>query len=85
MVATVDPGRDHLGQLARSRNRARLVKSNHLEFVQVPGLPLTDSGVYDVLEYLAGGMTSDQIVRDFPQLTDAHVRAAPSCADRHRR
>lgn len=32
--------------------------------------------VYDVLEYLAGGMTPDQIVADFPDLTDRHVRAA---------
>jgi len=32
--------------------------------------------VYDVLEYLAGGMTADDIVEDFPELTDAHVRAA---------
>ena len=32
--------------------------------------------VYDVLEYLAGGMTVDEIVGDFPELTSAHVRAA---------
>jgi len=32
--------------------------------------------VYDVLEYLAGGMTSADIVRDFPELTEDHVRAA---------
>jgi uncharacterized protein (DUF433 family) len=32
--------------------------------------------VYDVLEYLAGGMTPEQIVADFPDLTDRHVRAA---------
>jgi uncharacterized protein (DUF433 family) len=32
--------------------------------------------VYDVLEYLAGGMTPDEIVADFPDLTDRHVRAA---------
>jgi uncharacterized protein (DUF433 family) len=32
--------------------------------------------VYDVLEYLAGGMTSEQIIADFPELTEAHVRAA---------
>ena len=41
---------------------------------------------YDVLEYLAGGMTTDQIVRDFPELTDAHVRAALKfAAQRERR
>ncbi|MGH3636083.1 MAG: DUF433 domain-containing protein [Mycobacterium sp.] len=32
--------------------------------------------VYDVLEYLASGMTIDQIVADFPELSAAHVRAA---------
>jgi uncharacterized protein (DUF433 family) len=36
----------------------------------------TRIAVYDVLEYLAGGMTADQIVDDFPELTEAHVRAA---------
>lgn len=32
--------------------------------------------VYDVLEYLAGGMSGDEIVEDFPELTADHVRAA---------
>lgn len=32
--------------------------------------------VYDVLDYLASGMTGDDIVHDFPELTDKHVRAA---------
>ena len=32
--------------------------------------------VYDVLEYLAAGMTADEIVGDFPELTVEHVRAA---------
>ena len=32
--------------------------------------------VYDVLEYLASGMTSDEIVSDFPELTSDHMRAA---------
>ena len=32
--------------------------------------------VYDVLEYLAGGMTEAEIVSDFPTLTPQHVRAA---------
>ncbi len=32
--------------------------------------------VYDVLEYLASGMTTDEIVADFPELTTYHVRAA---------
>ena len=32
--------------------------------------------VYDVLDYLAGGMSSAQIVADFPELTEDHVKAA---------
>ena len=32
--------------------------------------------VYDVLEYLAGDMSAAEIVADFPELTEAHVRAA---------
>ncbi|MGQ0466003.1 MAG: DUF433 domain-containing protein [Sporichthyaceae bacterium] len=36
----------------------------------------TRIAVYDVLEYLAAGMTSAEIVDDFPELTEAHVRAA---------
>ncbi len=32
--------------------------------------------VYDVLEYLAGGMSTGEIVADFPELTVDHVRAA---------
>ncbi len=36
----------------------------------------TRIAVYDVLEYLAGGLTTDEIVADFPELTADHVRAA---------
>lgn len=36
----------------------------------------TRIAVYDVLDYLASGMTSDEIVHDFPELTEGHVRAA---------
>lgn len=32
--------------------------------------------VYDVLDYLASGMSPDEIVDDFPELTLDHVRAA---------
>ena len=31
--------------------------------------------VYDMLEYLAGGMTEDQILSDFPDLTREDIRA----------
>jgi uncharacterized protein (DUF433 family) len=36
----------------------------------------TRIAVYEVLDYLASGMTSDEIVHDFPELTERHVRAA---------
>jgi uncharacterized protein (DUF433 family) len=42
--------------------------------------------VYDVLECLAAGMTVEQIVVDFPELTEANVRAELKfAADRERR
>ena len=42
--------------------------------------------VQDVLEYLASGMTSAQIVADFPELTDDDIRACLAfAADRERR
>jgi uncharacterized protein (DUF433 family) len=40
-----------------------------------PCIKGTRIAVYDVLEYLAGGMTEDQIVADFPDLTRDDVRA----------
>lgn len=36
--------------------------------------------VYDVLEYLAGGMTEEEIVGDFPSLTAEDIRACLSFA-----
>ena len=32
--------------------------------------------VYDVLEYLAGGMSEDRILNDFPDLSRDDIRAA---------
>lgn len=32
--------------------------------------------VYDLLEYLAGGMTEEQILADFPDLTREDIRAS---------
>lgn len=42
--------------------------------------------VEDVLEYLAGGMSEDQVLADFPQLTKDDIRAclAYRAADRDR-
>ena len=49
----------------------------------VRGLRIT---VYDVLEYLASGMTHAQILSDFPYLTDEDILACLAfAADRERR
>ncbi|TVQ69383.1 MAG: DUF433 domain-containing protein, partial [Balneolaceae bacterium] len=31
--------------------------------------------VYDILEYLASGMSVEDILRDFPELTEEDIRA----------
>ena len=36
--------------------------------------------VYDVLSYLAGGMTHQEILEDFPYLTEEDIRACLSYA-----
>jgi uncharacterized protein (DUF433 family) len=41
--------------------------------------------VYDVLSYLAAGMTHEQVLADFPYLTEEDIRACLSyAADRER-
>lgn len=34
--------------------------------------------VQDMLEYLAGGMSEDEILSDFPELTREDIRACPA-------
>jgi uncharacterized protein (DUF433 family) len=49
----------------------------------IRGLRIT---VYDVLEYLASGMTEDQILQDFPDLTSQDIHACLAfAADRERK
>ena len=49
----------------------------------IRGLRIT---VYDILEYLASGMTESEILSDFPGLTCEDVRACLAfAADRERR
>ncbi len=46
----------------------------------------TRIAVHDVLEYLASGMNTEQILGDFSELSDEHIRAALSfAAQRERR
>ena len=47
------------------------------------GLRIT---VYDVLEYLASRMSQDDVLREFPYLTDQDIRACLAyAADRERK
>ena len=49
----------------------------------IRGLRMT---VQDVLEYLAGGMTEEEILAEFPDLTHEDIRACLAfAADRERR
>lgn len=49
----------------------------------IRGLRIT---VYDVLDYLASGMTENEILADFPDLTREDIRACLAfAADRERR
>lgn len=49
----------------------------------IRGLRIT---VYDVLEYLASGMTHAEVLRDFPVLTEDDIRACLAfAADRERK
>ncbi|EDN66394.1 protein containing DUF433 [Beggiatoa sp. PS] len=49
----------------------------------IRGLRIT---VYDVLEYLAGGMTVEEILEDFPELTQDDIKACLAfAAERERK
>lgn len=49
----------------------------------IRGLRIT---VYDVLDYLASGMSEDEILRDFPELEQEDIRACLAfAADRERK
>jgi uncharacterized protein (DUF433 family) len=41
-----------------------------------PCLKGTRITVGDVLEYMASGMSAEQIRRDFPEITEAHIQAS---------
>lgn len=49
----------------------------------IRGLRIT---VYDILEYLASGMTEKEILEDFPELTQKDIKASLAfAADRERK
>jgi uncharacterized protein (DUF433 family) len=45
-----------------------------------PHIKGTRITVYDILEYLAGGMSQDEILADFPDLTRGDIRASQAFA-----
>jgi uncharacterized protein (DUF433 family) len=51
-----------------------------------PTIRGTRIAVADVLGWLAAGMTHEEIIRDYPELTENHIRACLAyAADRERR
>jgi uncharacterized protein (DUF433 family) len=51
-----------------------------------PAIRGTRITVADILEYLAGGMSHEEILEDFPSLEEADIRAALAfAAERERR
>ena len=65
--------------------RARIVLDPEIRFGK-PTVRGTRNTVGDVLSYLAGGMSENEILADFPQLTRDDIRACLAfAADRERR
>lgn len=65
--------------------RERIVISPEVRFGK-PVVRGTRITVGDVLGYLAGGMSEDEVLADFPQLTHDDIRACLGfAADRERR
>jgi uncharacterized protein (DUF433 family) len=64
--------------------RDRIVLNPEVRFGK-PTIRGTRIAVGDVLSYLAGGMSEDQILADFPQLSREDIRACLAyAADRER-
>ena len=89
--------RDHQGSARVDREARRLVSCTVMDYSEritiepgkrggkpcIRGLRIT---VYEVLEYLASGMSEDEILRDFPDLESEDVRACLAfAADRERK
>jgi uncharacterized protein (DUF433 family) len=62
---------------------------DYKEFIEVDpeirfGKPIikgTRITVYDVLQWLASGMTHDEIISDFPQLNEKQILACLACTN----
>jgi uncharacterized protein (DUF433 family) len=82
------------GRLRPKRSACKLLAMDYSKIITVEpgkrsgkpcirGMRIT---VSDVLEYLAGGMTEDEILRDFSELTREDIRACLAfAADRERK
>jgi uncharacterized protein (DUF433 family) len=79
---------DHNHELAHIVKMAKqsLITINPARRSGKPCIRDTRIAVYDVLEYLASGMTEAEIIADFPELTQEDIRACLTfAADRERR
>lgn len=64
----------------------KIITSNPAVRSGKPCVRDTRMSVSDVLEYLAGGMSEDEILRDFPYIARADIRACLAfAAERERR
>ncbi len=65
---------------------SRIITSNPAVRSGKPCIRDTRMSVSDVLEYLAGGMSEDEILNDFPYITREDIRACLAfAAERERR
>jgi len=61
-------------------NYSEIIKINPLKRSGKPCVRDTRITVYDVLGWLASGMTAEEIVSDFPELTNEDIMACLSFA-----
>ena len=65
----------HFGGTIQNINWQERISVNPAVRSGKPCIRGTRITVYDVLEYLAGGMTEDRVLADFPDLTRDDIRA----------
>lgn len=77
------PGRLELGENVNYQNRITTEPGKRGGKPIIRGLRIT---VYDVLDYLASGMSEEEILSDFPELEQEDIRACLAfAADRERK
>ena len=95
--SAVDADKQRARALRSSSFRAEVHQQRHVNYQAIITMEAGKRGgrpcirgmriaVADVLGWLAAGMTHEQIVRDYPELTDDDIRACLAyAADRERR